>query len=96
MRQIIGMKPSEDPNADELRNKNLNAPETQMTGEDQITTINDDDPEKQAILDEIEQIDQLVEAGGLTDEEIEEYMAKLDELDDELMGLENQIRKDSS
>ena len=26
MRQIMGMKPSDDPNADELRNKNLNQP----------------------------------------------------------------------
>ena len=26
IRQIVGMKPSKDPNADELRNKNLSAP----------------------------------------------------------------------
>ena len=26
IRQIVGMKPSEDPKADELRNKNLSAP----------------------------------------------------------------------
>ena len=26
MRQVIGMKPSKDPKADELRNKNLSAP----------------------------------------------------------------------
>lgn len=33
IRQIIGMKPSDDPSADELRNKNLNQPATDMGGE---------------------------------------------------------------
>ena len=31
LRQVIGIKPSADPAADELRNKNLNPPETQTT-----------------------------------------------------------------
>lgn len=33
IRQIIGMKPSKDPKADELRNKNLNTPEEKEEGE---------------------------------------------------------------
>ncbi|NLD46399.1 MAG: phage portal protein [Clostridiaceae bacterium] len=31
IRQVIGMKPSEDPKADELRNKNINQPESEFT-----------------------------------------------------------------
>lgn len=34
MRQVIGMKPSKDPKADELRNKNLSAPSESKTSED--------------------------------------------------------------
>jgi hypothetical protein len=30
IRQVIGMKPSEDPKADELRNKNLSAPKDEI------------------------------------------------------------------
>jgi hypothetical protein len=30
IRQIVGMKPSDDPEADELRNKNLNKSEAEM------------------------------------------------------------------
>jgi hypothetical protein len=33
IRQVIGMKPSEDPKADELRNKNLSEPSTGGDGE---------------------------------------------------------------
>jgi hypothetical protein len=32
VRQIIGMKPSTDPKADELRNKNINVPQEQIAG----------------------------------------------------------------
>lgn len=41
IRQIIGMKPSDDPRADELRNKNLNQPK-----DDQIYLLNDATGEK--------------------------------------------------
>lgn len=41
IRQIIGMKPSDDPRADELRNKNLNQPK-----DDQIYPLNDATGEK--------------------------------------------------
>lgn len=37
IRQIIGMKPSDDPNADELRNKNLSAPSENTTQKNEET-----------------------------------------------------------
>ena len=42
IRQVVGMKPSEDPRADELRNKNLSEPSgsDQQSGETPITTGN--------------------------------------------------------
>lgn len=42
IRQVVGMKPSEDPRADELRNKNLSAPSdsNQQTEEIPITEVN--------------------------------------------------------
>ena len=36
IRQIVGMKPSDDPKADELRNKNLNESDAQVSEEEQI------------------------------------------------------------
>lgn len=69
IRQVVGMKPSEDPRADELRNKNLNSlseenqslildeedaySEEQMTQEDYDAAINDLD-DLDAQLDELE------------------------------------------
>ena len=52
IRQIIGVKPSEDPNADELRNKNLNesdavAEEKQEALADQNTGADDVEQEKE-------------------------------------------------
>jgi hypothetical protein len=38
IRQIIGMKPSDDPRADELRNKNLNQPKDDQTDQSNDTT----------------------------------------------------------
>ena len=34
IRQIVGMKPSDDPKADELRNKNLSEPTSEETNND--------------------------------------------------------------
>lgn len=36
IRQVIGMKPSDDPNADELRNKNLSRPKTDENADDSL------------------------------------------------------------
>ncbi len=43
MRQIIGMKPSDDPRADELRNKNLSAPaeETEEVSDEEVSDLDD-------------------------------------------------------
>ncbi len=43
MRQVIGMKPSNDPRADELRNKNLSAPseETEKVSDKEISDLDD-------------------------------------------------------
>jgi hypothetical protein len=43
IRQVIGMKPSDDPNADVLRNKNLSAP----TGQKEISEVNNKEEEIQ-------------------------------------------------
>lgn len=45
VRQIIGMKPSDDPKADELRNSNLNHPEDSEQPEDQGMSDTEDSPE---------------------------------------------------
>lgn len=45
IRQIIGLKPSSDPDADELRNKNLNKANAEITSKDGVS--------KSAIIDEI-------------------------------------------
>lgn len=54
IRQIIGMKPADDPSADELRNKNLNKPDGSMIfkDENQNEIQNYDDGEKEDPLKE--------------------------------------------
>ena len=76
IRQVIGMKPSDDPRADELRNKNLSAP----SGEDGQTEETSDDTE-----------DAEDEEPSMTREEYEAAMRELDELDLELDELEAEL-----
>lgn len=76
IRQVIGMKPSDDPRADELRNKNLSAP----SGEDGQTEETSDDTE-----------DAEDEESSMTREEYEAAMRDLDELDLELDELEAEL-----
>ena len=45
IRQVVGMKPSDDPRADELRNKNLSAP-SESTSEVPTVTEETEDPPK--------------------------------------------------
>lgn len=47
IRQILGMKPSSDPNADELRNKNLSAP----AGSDSYENYSNEDSESESATD---------------------------------------------
>ena len=76
IRQVIGMKPSDDPRADELRNKNLSAP----SGEDGQTEETSDDTE-----------DAEDEKSSMTREEYEAAMRDLDELDLEFDELEAEL-----
>lgn len=86
IRQIIGMKPSSDPNADVLRNKNLNASADQVpVTEEGLETEN---------LSEEEMIDE--EAGGegqvlLSFEQFREALADIDEVDKQLDELEAEV-----
>ena len=78
IRQIIGMKPSSDPNADKLQNSNLYqdnaAPEEEELSEDDVNL--------------------LVEAyGGLPEDETNAALGDLDDLDNQLDELEGMLGK---
>lgn len=51
IRQIIGMKPSDDPKADELRNSNLNHPDEEVQSPAQSQTENDEEAEEKSFGD---------------------------------------------
>lgn len=51
IRQIIGMKPSDDPKADELRNSNLNHPDEEAQSPVQSQTENDEEAEEKSFGD---------------------------------------------
>lgn len=80
IRQIVGMKPSNDPKADELRNKNLNQSNEEIAGE-----------EAQDLMAEEET---YAETDGfdMSEEEYQEQMAKLNEVDSDLNELEKNIK----
>ena len=78
IRQVVGMKPSEDPRADELRNKNLSAP----AGEDSEMG----DVPVESAEEEEEEV--------MTQEEYESAISDLDELDLELDELEAELEED--
>ena len=46
IRQSVGLKPSKDPSADELRNKNLSEPKTNIENKQQIQSENDREEKK--------------------------------------------------
>lgn len=48
IRQVVGMKPSDDPRADELRNKNLSEPSGSDQQSEEIATATDDSTEESA------------------------------------------------
>lgn len=76
IRQVIGMKPSEDPRADELRNKNLSAPSDEKEhADDQLEQPSDDDEQNLEMIQR----------------EYELAMRDLDELDLELDELEAEL-----
>ena len=46
VRQFIGLRPSDDPRADELRNKNINAPKDSSSDNSPVTTIDNENEKK--------------------------------------------------
>lgn len=78
IRQIIGMKPSSDPNADQLRNKNLNQSVEALAAEGDIAN-----PEELSDVEE-EEVDPTEEVRGDYDSAI----ADLDDIDNQLNDLE--------
>ena len=84
IRQVVGMKPSKDPNADVLRNKNLSAP----SGTNDSTELLSEDSE------DIENDASADEEPTMTREEYEAALNDLDELDAELDKLESEFDKE--
>lgn len=82
VRQIMGMKPSDDPNADQLRNKNINQSDAQMANQyggemPAEAGAEPSNPEEMSGIDLIEHL-----RGQLT--QLDEYDAQLDEFEKEL------------
>lgn len=88
IRQIIGMKPSSDPNADMLRNKNLSAP-----GEaDQTTMVPGENSEAEMALEGEDQSD---DSGTLLSyEQFLEAIKELDSVDEEIDALEAEVNSE--
>lgn len=59
IRQIVGMKPSKDPKADELRNSNLSSPKEQET----VDIVNEDGKDRQALPDITKRIEEEIQNG---------------------------------
>lgn len=77
MRQVIGMKPSSDPKADELRNKNINQSQNEIQG---IPAGNEESENEDVDLEDDRQ---------MTDKEYKNSLKDLDSLDSELDDLED-------
>lgn len=76
MRQIIGMKPSADPNADQLRNKNLNQNNAAIPPGTNPTAPQTETPVEDPPMTEQEYMDSMAELDG--------FDSELDDLDSEL------------
>lgn len=62
IRQVIGLKPSDDPAADELRNKNLN--EQAIPGQQMPVSEGSDDPDDTVLNSAEEQVAKILAVGG--------------------------------
>ena len=80
IRQIVGMKPSSDPNADVLRNKNLNQSATAME-EEQAVAVEDEAAEEEADENGLTAAErqQIMDETGATDAELDELLKELNE-----------------
>lgn len=81
IRQIVGLKPSTDPGADELRNKNLNQSNEQLAQQDAAGMMAEDEVATE-------------EMGGepMTEEEYNAQMAELNKVDSDLDDLQNSLK----
>lgn len=80
IRQIVGIKPSDDPKADELRNKNLNQSNEEIAGNEAMGLMAEEDMEFQNGSE------------PMTQEEYESQMARLNQVDSDLDKLESQFK----
>lgn len=80
IRQIVGIKPSDDPKADELRNKNLNQSNEEIAGDEAMGLMAEEDMEFQNGSE------------PMTQEEYESQMARLNQVDSDLDKLESQFK----
>lgn len=88
IRQAIGMKPSDDPNADTLRNKNLyDTTGSPMADQEEVPA---EDIEGQEGVSEED-----VEEEPMTEEEYLELVKKFDDVDKQLDDLEKSVNSDS-
>lgn len=84
VRGLIGFKPSQDPKADELRNKNINQDSAEAAA-----GMQSDNPEDEQFLQQIEQMSDE-EIANLSDEEREEMVRRLDEIQQRNSGQQPQ------
>jgi hypothetical protein len=84
IRQIVGMKPSDDPKADELRNSNLNHPDE---GKDDVTNLNEG-----FNMPNIQYKEET--SDSMTENEYKRNIRDLDKLDKEIDKLESELPKD--
>lgn len=82
IRQIIGMKPSSDPNADKLRNSNIASP----NGQEQ--------PQEEGLTSEISEEGEDDESAILDFEQFLEAIKSLDSVDDDLDALQAEVDGD--
>lgn len=82
IRQIVGLKPSTDPGADELRNKNLNQSNEQIAAQE----------ESGIMADEEYMEDEAMAQEPMTEEEYKSQMAELDKVDSDLDELESSLQ----
>ena len=85
IRQIIGMKPSSDPKADELRNKNLNQSADAMQAE-----------EGTAVADQmVEEVDEELTDDDLAQVRRDSKLEEIDKIDQSLDELQNELDADA-
>ena len=88
IRQIVGMQPSDDPAADELRNKNLSQSNEAIDEKQAMYEDYGDNSE----MEEDEQIQEEIDPDEL-EEDYKRRLSELDQLDENLNGLERMLNE---